>query len=133
MTHNRGEAVGSFEVAPPESDAGEIDHAQKLGDILIPHITQYAERSGLTINEAAQASLRGIARNMEASEYMKPSEVAALFGVSPKTIARQGDQGLLPGMVVTLGGHRRFPREAVMDALAAGFYDTTSPETSEDS
>lgn len=44
------------------------------------------------------------------------SEVAALFHVSPKTIVRWAQDGKLPH-IMTLGGHRRFPRDAV-EALA---------------
>ena len=39
---------------------------------------------------------------------LTPSEVASLFHVSTKTIARWAEAGRLPS-VRTLGGHRRFP------------------------
>lgn len=38
---------------------------------------------------------------------LTPAEVAALFGVSPKTVAAWGRSGRL-SFVRTLGGHRRF-------------------------
>lgn len=49
-------------------------------------------------------------------EYLTPSEVARVLHVSPKTVSRWADLGLLP-CLVTLGGHRRFPRAEVEDAL----------------
>ena len=49
-------------------------------------------------------------------EYMKPGEVAALLHVSPKTVNRWANEGRIP-CIVTLGGHRRFHRDAV-DAAA---------------
>jgi excisionase family DNA binding protein len=51
------------------------------------------------------------------STYLHASEVAALLGVSPKTIARWSRQGRLPHQR-TLGGHRRYPQPAIR-ALAA--------------
>lgn len=43
---------------------------------------------------------------------LTPSEVASLFGVTPKTIARWDEAGILPGER-TPGGHRRFRSTAV--------------------
>lgn len=48
-----------------------------------------------------------------ASRLMSRSEVAELFGVSPSTITRWADAGMLP-VIKTLGGHRRYDPEAVM-------------------
>jgi excisionase family DNA binding protein len=48
--------------------------------------------------------------------YLRASEAAALLRVSAKTVSRWANQGRIPH-VLTLGGHRRFPREAV-EALA---------------
>ena len=45
-------------------------------------------------------------------EYMTPSQAARMLHVSPKTIDRWADQGLIP-CVVTLGGHRRFSPDAI--------------------
>ena len=59
--------------------------------------------------------LEGKSPEMDAGkhdEYLGVIEVARMLGVSPKTVARWGDQGLIPGMV-TQGRHRRFPRNAV--------------------
>jgi excisionase family DNA binding protein len=45
-------------------------------------------------------------------EYLKPSEVARILHVSPKTVDRWANQGRIP-CIVTLGGHRRFARADV--------------------
>ncbi|QOQ39481.1 BldC family transcriptional regulator [Trueperella pecoris] len=50
------------------------------------------------------------------TELMTPSEVAALFRVDPKTVARWADSGKLPS-IRTLGGHRRFPRKEVLETM----------------
>lgn len=52
----------------------------------------------------------------EEVEYLTPSEVARVLHVSPKTVSRWADVGLLP-CLVTLGGHRRFARTEVEEAL----------------
>jgi excisionase family DNA binding protein len=44
--------------------------------------------------------------------YLTPAQAARLLHVSPRTIARWADQGRIP-CLVTLGGHRRFPRGEV--------------------
>lgn len=46
-------------------------------------------------------------------EYLTPTEVAHLLRVSPNTVARWARDGKLPCQR-TLGGHRRFDRDAVM-------------------
>lgn len=38
---------------------------------------------------------------------MRPGEVAALFGVNPKTVTRWAKEGRLPS-IRTVGGHRRY-------------------------
>ncbi|WP_189951273.1 BldC family transcriptional regulator [Streptomyces roseolus] len=43
---------------------------------------------------------------------LRPEEVAELFGVDARTIARWADEGKLCS-VRTLGGHRRFRRSEV--------------------
>ncbi len=40
-------------------------------------------------------------------ELLTPAEVAAIFGVDPKTVARWADTGLISS-IRTLGGHRRY-------------------------
>lgn len=52
------------------------------------------------------------------SEYLKTAEVAEILHVSPKTVTRWAKDGKLPHSR-TLGGHRRFPAEAIQK-LAAG-------------
>jgi excisionase family DNA binding protein len=44
--------------------------------------------------------------------YITTGEVARMLGVSPKTVARWAKEGRLPHLV-TLGGHRRFPADAI--------------------
>ena len=44
--------------------------------------------------------------------YVRVAEVAELFHVSTKTVVRWATEGKLPH-VLTLGGHRRFPREDI--------------------
>jgi excisionase family DNA binding protein len=50
------------------------------------------------------------------TEYLRAAEAAALLHVSPKTISRWAKEGRVPH-IVTLGGHRRFPRQEI-EALA---------------
>jgi excisionase family DNA binding protein len=47
-----------------------------------------------------------------APKYLKTAEVAELLHVSPKTVTRWAKDGKLPHSR-TLGGHRRFPGEAI--------------------
>lgn len=55
---------------------------------------------------------------MTDSPFMTPGEVAAVFGVSPETIANWADDGKLEH-VRTPGGHRRFRRTSVEQLLEA--------------
>lgn len=48
--------------------------------------------------------------------YIKTAEVAEILRVSPKTVSRWAKDGKLPHLI-TLGGHRRFPRGEI-EALA---------------
>lgn len=50
------------------------------------------------------------------SELLTPGEVARLFGVDPKTVARWADAGELSA-VRTLGGHRRYRASEVYRLL----------------
>lgn len=52
------------------------------------------------------------------SPLMTPAEVAALFRVDPKTVARWANSGKITS-IRTLGGHRRFRRVDVENALKA--------------
>jgi excisionase family DNA binding protein len=49
-------------------------------------------------------------------DYLSTSEVAAILHVSVRSVARWAADGRLPH-VVTLGGHRRFPRAGIEHAL----------------
>jgi excisionase family DNA binding protein len=53
----------------------------------------------------------------EPPQLLAPGQVAALFEVTPKTISRWEEAGILPGER-TQGGHRRFPAPAVYELLA---------------
>ena len=44
--------------------------------------------------------------------------MAAILQVSPKTVARWAQQGLLPCQC-TLGGHRRYPEPAIRELAAS--------------
>lgn len=49
-------------------------------------------------------------------KLLMPAEVAALFGVSAKTVWLWGSRGRLP-FIQTPGGHKRYPAEAVYALL----------------
>ena len=48
------------------------------------------------------------------SRLLTPREAAAVFSVTPKTVARWNDAGILAGER-TRGGHRRYPTAAVYE------------------
>ncbi len=54
----------------------------------------------------------------DGKKYLSRSEVAEIFKVSPNTITRWAEAGKLP-CVRTLGGHRRYDREAVEGLVRA--------------
>jgi len=45
-------------------------------------------------------------------DYLTPGQVARMLHVSPKTVNRWAHEGRM-AHIVTLGGHRRFPRQEV--------------------
>jgi len=49
-------------------------------------------------------------------DYVTPGEAAAYLHVSPKTINRWANNGLIP-CILTLGGHRRFRRGDINAAV----------------
>jgi excisionase family DNA binding protein len=55
-------------------------------------------------------------------KYLKTAEVADMLHVSPKTVTRWAKDGKLPHSR-TLGGHRRFPAEAI-EQLAKDLIET---------
>ena len=57
---------------------------------------------------------------------LTPSEVAALFHVNPKTVARWARAGHLTPLR-TLGGHRRFRVSEIRRCLAAAEGDVVRP------
>ncbi|CCH75891.1 DNA-binding protein, excisionase family (fragment) [Nostocoides japonicum T1-X7] len=56
-------------------------------------------------------------RPAEDRQLLTPAEVARLFRVDPKTVTRWAQAGKLSS-IRTLGGHRRFDRDEVMQRLA---------------
>ncbi|TDD95469.1 BldC family transcriptional regulator [Actinomadura rubrisoli] len=50
---------------------------------------------------------------------LTPGEVAMMFRVDPKTVSRWALEGWLP-YTWTLGGHRRYPRAAILELLKEG-------------
>ena len=50
----------------------------------------------------------------DSETYVTAGEAARMLRVSPKTVSRWADKGLIACMV-TLGGHRRFLRRTVED------------------
>ena len=48
------------------------------------------------------------------ASFLRSAQVAAILQVSPKTVARWAQQGLLPCQR-TLGGHRRYPEPAIRE------------------
>ncbi|HUG87736.1 MAG TPA: helix-turn-helix domain-containing protein [Actinomycetota bacterium] len=61
------------------------------------------------------------------AEYLKTAEVAEILHVSPKTVTRWAKDGKLPHSR-TLGGHRRFPAEAIR-RLAEGLVQVDEIDT----
>lgn len=63
-----------------------------------------------------------MAEQSETRDYLRAAEAAAFLNVSPKTVSRWAKEGKVPH-IVTLGGHRRFPRkeiEKIARQLSAG-------------
>jgi DNA-binding transcriptional MerR regulator len=52
------------------------------------------------------------------ANFLRSAEVAAIFQVSPKTVARWAQLGLLPYQR-TLGGHRRYLAAAIEELAAS--------------
>lgn len=62
----------------------------------------------------------------DAPLLLTPGEVAQLFSVTPKTVARWATAGRLTA-VRTLGGHRRYLATEARDLLAGGGGTTAAP------
>jgi excisionase family DNA binding protein len=52
------------------------------------------------------------------ASFLRSAEVAAILQVSPKTVCRWALDGKLP-FQRTLGGHRRYPEEAIRELAAS--------------
>lgn len=61
---------------------------------------------------------------VEAEALLTPAEVAALFRVDTKTVARWADAGKI-SQVKTLGGHRRFRVAEIRAVRRAGIQEAT--------
>ena len=67
-------------------------------------------------------------------DYLRAAEAAAYLNVSPKTVSRWAKEGKVPH-IVTLGGHRRFPRneiERLARQLSAGAHPDGDGEGGQD-
>ena len=56
------------------------------------------------------------AGDQDATELLTPADVAKMFHVDPKTVTRWAQAGKLTYMR-TLGGHRRYRRDEVVELL----------------
>jgi DNA-binding transcriptional MerR regulator len=54
-----------------------------------------------------------------AATYLRSAEAAAIVQVSPKTISRWAQQGLLLHQRTLGGGHRRYPEPAIRELVAS--------------
>lgn len=61
------------------------------------------------------------------SRLLGRSQVAKIFGVSPSTITRWADAGILPS-IKTLGGHRRYEVDVVMELAQQSFKEKATME-----
>lgn len=62
------------------------------------------------------------AGDQDATELLTPAEVAKMFHVDPKTVTRWAQAGKLTYMR-TLGGHRRYRRDEVVELLQGSTKD----------
>ncbi len=63
--------------------------------------------------------------------YLGAGEAARLLEVSPKTVSRWADKGLIP-CITTLGGHRRFLRSTVEQIRQEMYGRATAPVSDEE-
>ena len=56
--------------------------------------------------------MKTLSDEIMSEEYLRAAEAAAILHVSPKTVSRWAKEGRVP-CFVTLGGHRRFPRDQI--------------------
>jgi excisionase family DNA binding protein len=57
---------------------------------------------------------RKMAADRNGETYVTAGEAARMLRVSPKTVSRWADKGLI-SCIITLGGHRRFLKRTVED------------------
>jgi excisionase family DNA binding protein len=60
--------------------------------------------------------------------YLSRSEVAEMFSVSPNTVTRWAEAGILP-CVRTLGGHRRYERNTILELARTQLEEEMRVET----
>lgn len=63
---------------------------------------------------------------VDAPLLLTPGEVARLFSVTPKTVARWAAAGRLTA-VRTLGGHRRYPATETRELLERATHEAAQP------
>lgn len=64
-------------------------------------------------------------RMTQESDLLRRGQVALLFGVSPPTVTRWAREGRIPS-VMTPGGQRRYPKEAIQRLLDVSRRDNRS-------
>lgn len=79
---------------------------------------QDEQRRNTPTNDPRPAT-RDVTAEFGRGTLLTPGEVAAIFRVSPQTVARWGESGLLTTLR-TPGGHRRYPAAEVEALLANG-------------
>jgi len=67
------------------------------------------------------------ASTIDSPRLLTPQEVASLFRVSPKTVARWATAGKITA-VRTLGGHRRYPEAEARELLGGATRPARPPE-----
>lgn len=78
--------------------------------------------SSVSLTGGIEVPEQGGDRDITEGKLLTPAEVAALFGVDPRTVSRWSDRGVLKA-IFTPGGHRRYRYLDVMalrDSLSRG-------------
>ena len=82
------------------------------------------DRAEATMTEHASGGNRP-GDELDDRQYLRAGEAARLLHVSAKTMSRWAKEGRVP-CIVTLGGHRRFPRQEI-EELARKMMGGESP------